>query len=146
MHKIVRIGTRKAYGGRSYSVYCEINIKDGCLSITGVEGPLPSGNCLGGCGQIVMDGLEMDSYAPGWDAELAQQFAKIWKRWHLNDMKVGCEHQRALGWRVYDVHPSEPCPVCGYKYGTAWLKEELPQHVIDFLAALPDADRVPAWV
>jgi hypothetical protein len=146
MHKIVRLGTRKIYGGRSYSVYCEITIKDGKLSIHGVEGPLASGNCLGSCGQIDMGGLEMDSYAPGWSAELVEQFADVWDRWHLNDMQAGCEHQRALGWTKYNEHPNEPCPECGYKYGSAWLKEELPQEVIDFLASLPDTDRTPAWV
>jgi len=173
MHKIVRLGTRKTYGGRGYSVYCEITIKDGNLSIHGVEGPLPSGNCLGSCGQIDMSGLEMDGYAPGWSKELVQEFAQVWDRWHLNDMKAGCPHQRALGWDTERIDPSKetgwhvdmrtanlkrwlpeteggylskPCPECGYKYGTAWLKEELPQEVIDFLASLPKTDRQPAWV
>ena len=87
--------------------------------------------------------------------------AKIWERWNLNDMKAGCEHQRALGWQDVRINPSElpkthanrdekgimamwvdqeehkdgllckPCPTCGYKYGSAWLKEELPQDVIE---------------
>lgn len=56
----------------------------------------------------------------------------IWERWHMNGMQAGCEHQRALGWNSYDEHPSEPCPTCGYKYGTAWLYEPLPQDVIDW--------------
>lgn len=40
----------------------------------------------------------------------------------------------------------KPCPVCGYKYGTAWQLEEVPQDVIDWLFALPDTPRRPAWV
>lgn len=40
----------------------------------------------------------------------------------------------------------KPCPVCGYKYGTAWQKEEVPQEVIDWLFALPDTKKTPAWV
>ena len=62
----------------------------------------------------------------------AQKVLRIWKRWHLNDMHAGCEHQRELGWEKegYDKHPSEPCPVCGYKFGTSWNHEELPQEVI----------------
>ena len=40
----------------------------------------------------------------------------------------------------------KPCPECGYKYGTAWLKKEVPEEVIQWLKALPDADKVPAWV
>jgi hypothetical protein len=49
-----------------------------------------------------------------------------------------------------DEHPAgflgKKCPVCGYKYGTAWRTVELPQDVIDFLKALPDTDRTPNWV
>lgn len=39
-----------------------------------------------------------------------------------------------------------PCPECGYRIGSAWLFEPVPLHVLDFLRALPDADREPAWV
>ena len=55
----------------------------------------------------------------------------LWNRWHLNEMQAGCEHQRALGWISYEEHPSEPCPVCSYKFGSAWLFDALPD---DFLA------------
>lgn len=40
----------------------------------------------------------------------------------------------------------KPCPVCGYKYGTAWQLEEVPRDVIDWLFALPDTPKSPAWV
>jgi hypothetical protein len=142
-----------------------------------------------------------------------QQMHQVWKRWHLNDLRAGCEHQRAEGWGqeqlvvktytttteayqlrekgigeavaaalegrvavltpeqrymmgpdwfrdVFDLeshplpqlfklkkeetkqsnwvhqheHPrgvlSKPCPVCGYRYGSAWLKEEIPEAVL----------------
>ena len=49
--------------------------------------------------------------------------------WHLNDMRAGCEHQEALGWGNDKL--SVPCPTCGYKYGTAWKKRELPANVIE---------------
>lgn len=49
-----------------------------------------------------------------------------------------------------DEHPDgilcKPCPVCGYKYGTSWLMEEVPEDVIDWLFALPDTTVKPAWV
>ena len=106
----------------------------------------------------------------------------IWERWHLNDMRAGCMHQRALGWKVCPGHydparkatcsaPNyeeqdtlsladvqdlkdsllkdgvalvgksryyicaedkvwQPCPVCGYKFGTHWLHEQLPVEVL----------------
>lgn len=38
------------------------------------------------------------------------------------------------------------CPICGYKYGYSWIKEEVPQDVIDFLFNLPETTIEPAWV
>jgi hypothetical protein len=85
---------------------------------------------------------------------------EIWKRWHLNGLKAGCVHQREMKWNEARIDPKElpnshsnrdekgilaiwvyptehenglltkPCPVCGYKYGSAWLFEELPEEVI----------------
>ena len=36
--------------------------------------------------------------------------------------------------------------VCGYKYGSKWLKREVPAEVLEFLRTLPDTDTKPAWV
>lgn len=84
--------------------------------------------------------------------EKLARILEIWDRWHLNGLQAGCEHQRARGWGKTEltlpssekklsgwVYPTEhpegvlckPCPVCGYKYGSAWLREELPQEIID---------------
>ena len=40
----------------------------------------------------------------------------------------------------------KPCPVCGYKYGSSWIKEEVPEDVLEFLYNLPDSEIQPAWV
>lgn len=40
----------------------------------------------------------------------------------------------------------KPCPVCGYKYGTRWLKEKVPQDVLEWLFTLPETELRPAWV
>lgn len=57
---------------------------------------------------------------------------------------------KLLGWLRPDEHPegilTRPCPVCGYKYGSAWKTEEVPQDVIDWLFSLPDSELTPAWV
>jgi len=137
------------------------------LSISGVEGPKPNGNCRGSCGQIE---ASIESFAEGWDQEKLDKLRTLWRRWHLNDMRAGCEHQRAEGWADRPIDPSKPtdayikhpdgsrgwnrltwlpakdggllcapCPTCGYKYGTAWLYEAVPQDVIDWLGALPDS-------
>lgn len=151
INKTVRIGTQPTWGGRRASVYCHIEYDEerkdrGRLSITGVVGPLPSGNCLGSSGQIDNELHRVDRYAPGWDRILVEQLRMVWNRWHLNDLQAGCEHQRADG-KTYQTHPDEPCPHCGYyKLGHAWLVEEVPGYVLEFLSGLPDADQKPAWV
>lgn len=57
---------------------------------------------------------------------------------------------KTLGWLRPEEHPDgllcRPCPVCGYKYGSAWKEEEVPQDVINWLFNLPDTTVRPAWV
>lgn len=144
--KVVRVGTEMTYGGRFYSIYCHVKYNEkGRLSISGVEGPLPSGNCLGACGQIDMHSWDIKTYAPGWYPDKVSNFRQTWKRWHLNDLRSTCEHQRARG-ETYRTHPGAQCPDCGYKLGTAWLFEPVPEHVLEWLYNLPDTDRQPAWI
>lgn len=186
MKKTVRIGSLKGYG----NVYCKIEFENEKLSISGVMGPLNNGNCRGGCGQINMEFEHRNpednddryrerikptefTFAPGWDSEKWLDFLDVWKRWHLNDMRPRCEHQKdwgkkkltvsrssmfddcktevkLSGWVYPKEHPegelTKPCPVCGYEYGSAWLKEEVPVEVIAFLQSLPETDMTPAWV
>lgn len=218
---------------RMVPVFCKIeyDAEKGSLSISGVVGPLRSGNCVGGCGQINMfitTDYEEYEFTSGWDQIKWEQFLRVWDRWHLNDMRPGCEHQRELGWGKKDLtvvtyeltskaaiereklrrraldmlekvghvslppedqrllaldwritvpddvkvelteykfksketkrsgwvkpeeHPGgvlcKPCPVCGYKYGTKWLKEDVPRDVIEWLFSLPETLVKPAWV
>jgi hypothetical protein len=226
--KVIRPGSVKTYGDRWASVYIEIEYKDGKLSLHGVVGPTRGGNAMGGAGQI-QDAIP-EKWAPNWGPIMYAKLQAIWEQWHLNDLRAGCEHQRADNWgekkvkiahlklnwnlagkkqseikRVYEAqlretgrarltddeqsllnlsyflevpaeqvsqfadwydterieekstgwlhetdHPegvlSKPCPVCGYKYGSAWLREEVPADVLEWLRELPDTDRQPAWV
>ena len=64
--------------------------------------------------------------------QMAEMYG-IWKRWHLNDLHTGCEHQRDFEKEPYEKHALEVCPVCGHKYGSDWQREELPQEVIDMI-------------
>jgi len=169
MKKVINPGRVDVRGnGKTTPLFCKIEITDGKLSISGVEGPLASGNAVGGCGQIDMgyyhtNEAENDKrykkghltriaeYTAGWSAPMFQKFLSVWHRWHLNDMRSACEHQRALGWKYEEHHDKktfqgEACPTCGYKIGSACLKEELPQDVIDFLVSLPDSTTTPKWV
>ena len=234
MKKIVNPVMCEVYDGRARG-FVKIEFVDGKLSVSGVIGPQRNGNCRGSAGQCV-DEIREGEPADGWTQDMI-----IWDKWHLNNMRPYCSHQKELGWdkratkivKLYNYtltvealkkqnaakdaavnalkkgetftptpeqvkyakmpyslttfseissedmenykpkkslfpgddgatstkmlgwlreteHPdgilSKPCPVCGYKYGSAWLKEEVPQEVIDWLFALPDATVTPAWV
>jgi len=108
VNKTIRLGT-VAVGRRAASVFCRIKIEDGKLSISGVEGPLPSGNALGSCGQIDMHlkASSFKTFAPGWNFWKVKKFLDIWARWHLNDMQAGCEHQRAAKWEDRRIDANE---------------------------------------
>jgi hypothetical protein len=242
IHKATRIGSsdRAHFDGKEGRVafWCEITYRPKinapdryALSITGVEGPKRNGDALGGCGQVT-EGLALVTPAAGVDVG---RFRDIWERWHLNDMRAGCEHQRAT-WDVaeelevvsyqltadasrdrarlledagraiaegtaslhtiqldatdralmllddwfraryeppdadsplsgcYEVrnrktkragstypheHPrgllTKPCTECGYKYGSAWRYESVPDDVVAFLDALPDDTDAYPW-
>lgn len=161
---VVRIGQTLQGSNRAFDVFCKIEFENGKLSITGVEGPLASGNCRGGCGQIIMHEWKITKYAPGWNKETEQRFREIWDRWHLNDMVAGSPAQMeflrdnpipkedyAYPKSHYDVaslvlERAGLNPDNGYKYGTRWLTEEVPADALEFLESLPSTDKKPAWV
>lgn len=100
---VVRPGMVPYNERRGMDVFCKIEFKGGKLSISGVEGPLASGDCLGSCGQIDMhlrepEGLKGFRPADGWTLDLMRQFLAIWGRWHLNDMRAYDEEMAAAGW------------------------------------------------
>lgn len=116
---------------------------------------------------IVSGGQNRDEIAAAFPSnERVQRMVEVWKRWHLNTMRAGCEHQRAEGWDKRPIDPSKPlqtygrhfegqrqdtwnmlgwvrpvehpegllgkpCPTCGYRYGSAWRTEPLPEGVIE---------------
>jgi hypothetical protein len=52
--------------------------------------------------------------------------------------------EKSVSWVDPREHPegklSKPCEVCGYKYGSSWLLEEVPDDALLFLVELPDAN------
>ena len=71
------------------------------------------------CGQIRDDLVK-------WFPECVPYLAR-----HLNGLHAGCEHQDAAtdrNGRKWST--DEPCPKCGYKYGSAWTRRELPTEVV----------------
>lgn len=107
MTKIVCVGKQKTLGGRTFRVYCLIKFNDGKLCISGVEGPLQSGSCLGACGQI-QDNLYMNitEPAPDWTYSNIYRFVRIWKVWHFNNTKVP---QNVIDW-LFSLPTSETTP------------------------------------
>ncbi len=82
-------------------------------------------------------------YSPAQDSAAA-----TWLSDH-GPLKIEIENKTS-GWTHPNEHPdgelTKPCPTCGYKYGTAWKKSEVPPDVIKWLFSLPDTDKTPAWV
>lgn len=78
----------------------------GRLSISGVVGPRSNGDCYGSCGQIadtIREAIKAGEFTPnsaqGWTVPDVLSFLDLWDRYHLNDMRPECEHQRAAGWQ-----------------------------------------------
>lgn len=239
MIKVINPCICETYEGDA-NAYAKIEYINGRLSVCGVIGPKRNGDCKGSAGQCVDEIRKGQPKEDEWTDEMLKRFCDIWERWHLNDMRPYCEHQRELGWEEqskekvkvmrlnrtkeasdkardaekraveclkkgktfiptpeetmyanigYGVttyndelpkhpefyefkekdclgHPNveiktrgwisfkehqigllgKPCPVCGYKYGSSWMKEEVPKDVIDWLFSLPEAKTQPAWI
>lgn len=123
-----------------------INFDGENLSITGNEGREHGG-------QIIMSEWRFLEYAQGHNAETVEKLRDIWQKWHLNDMQGGSPAQTAFLKanpvpRVGDyftqashalkgaglnpdpnfLHEGKP-----YRYGTAWLRVDVPKEVLTFL-------------
>lgn len=143
------------------AVFVTVNWDGKRLSITGVTGPKSNGDCAGSCGQNVGD--LRDPRFNACDGVNASRLADIWERWHLNDMTAGspaqsaflranpitdrmnhyvkaCEALAAAGLNPDPNHEHNGKP---YTYGSAWLREDVPADVIDFLRGLPTSDALP---
>lgn len=136
------------YAGEKFSCTLDIEIKDKnsfkSLSIVGTyftgKKLLKSEKNLLGFGQIHNEVQEI----------IPARLYEIWRRWHLNDMRAGTFVQeeilrqaKASGVKLNDY--DEACNYLqrfdalvdeGYTYGSGWLKEELPQEVIDYVCCL----------
>jgi hypothetical protein len=114
-------------------VLASVGLDSGRLSITGAIGHPNSlragnGDAYGQVQDLIRHGTESGDFQPafGWTLDGVRELLTIWERWHLNDMRAGCEHQRVAGIRELGA----TCETCGYRYGSAWLREELPADVV----------------
>lgn len=99
---------------------------------------------------------------------LYKKIMKLWEKWHLNDLNAGCEHQRALKWdqiKLDNKKPltqdnmatwtykkdnprgllAEPCPKCGYKYGTEWKFRAINKEDMRSILSLLDVPATEMW-
>jgi hypothetical protein len=78
-------------------------------------------------GQIRDRLSEITQPSKGFTLKDIAKINEIWEKWHLNDLQSHCFHQdEAIKWDQVD-----PCPLNGYKAGSAWLLKELPQEIIN---------------
>lgn len=122
----------------------DVKIKDNRLSISGI---VYTGKKLWknernfiSCGQCQETALELKI--------IPQKLFDVWERWHLNDMRAGTPQQeeivreaRKAGRLSYQdavklLESHELLIDNGYRYGTAWLTEELPSEVVEYLESL----------
>lgn len=84
------------------------------------------------CGQNYEDMLKIIEPAKGFTRLDIKRIYELWQEWHLNTMQTHCSHQdKATKW-----DECEPCPITGYRAGSAWLVRELPESVIQEINAL----------
>lgn len=114
--KIIRIGVINRN-----SVYCHIRFDGSKLSISGVIGPMRNGDARGSVGQIdadIRDAVDYNEikFVNGFTLELTNKFLDVWDRWHLNDMRAGCEHQRAEEWHKKPIDSMKPLTAYGIHF------------------------------
>ena len=52
--------------------------------------------------------IAQGQYTTPWTKDKLEQLARLWRRWHLNNLKAGCEHQRAARWEERPIDPTRP--------------------------------------
>ena len=168
LHKVVWAG--EAVDGK---VFVEIRYSNRLnptrrpnLSLSGVIGPRRNGDCAGSFGQIVHTDQPWRASGDLTGAQLSKLVA-IWDRWHLNDMRSGSPRQEewlrnhpvtAVYPESHHVRAKAALNEAGlepdtehlidgqpYSYGSAWLHEELPDEVLDFLRSLPECSITYPW-
>lgn len=121
------------------------HLKNGELSIRGeVWKPNRSDVVLGG---QCLDSIDPLLLEPQYRAPFLQ-IKQVWDNWHLNDMRAGSPAQRyaiedkygdkGASYEEYvqylkDVGLYFDPNLDGYKYGSQWLKEELPPEVLNLI-------------
>jgi len=104
--RAMTLGTVPYYDGTRSTVTVDIQWTGERLSITGNE--MHGRACVGG-GQNSDTAAQARPRAEDRHTRHdIRRLVAIWDRWHLNDMRAGCEHQRAQGWHLQRIDPRKP--------------------------------------
>jgi len=71
--------------------------------------------------------LEITEPAKGFTLASIKRLYELWQELHLNDLQSHCSHQdKAIKWDIV-----EPCPITGYRAGSAWLLNPLNSELVN---------------
>jgi len=118
-HKTIELGKVDGYNNGRRSCRAEVKVE---IATEGTNGTKPR---LSICGEVwnhlgtdIISGgqnyEELLKFFP--DSPLVERIVEIWQRWHLNDMRAGCEHQRAEKWSERPIDPEKPLNAYGLHF------------------------------
>ena len=125
MKKVFEFRRNDSKTGRRLHV--SVELKDGCFSASCAGPAIYWGQCLDRAGK------ELNIKDP-----VFLEIVKYWKLYHLNDMKAGDKEQEKAVKEYTKNNHYDYTKVCeyletkgllvhnNYRYGSAWLKEEIP--------------------
>ena len=138
MKKTIILGWCKIDGEekrRKAIVEVELRLNDKgkiCLSMCGAIKKFSYGQCR----------EEIEKYIVE-HRENFHRIMEIWKEYHLNDMHAGTPKQEQFVKKYMENNPYDFETICeemkkagiyednGYRYGSAWLYEEIPSYILD---------------
>jgi len=110
-----KIGYRRFY----VTCECKSEEKGPALSFVG-NVPNRQKSDVEACGQVYADILDIIEtkfiYDIGWNKAKVERLVAIWKRWHMNDFRAGCEHQRAERWHERPIDVNRPIDTYGFHF------------------------------
>jgi len=82
-------------------------------------------------GQIHSELLSIVRPPKGRTLQDIQELYGLWQRWHLNDLRAACAHMPENAHKLWLDKQDVICEEgTGYKYGTSWLYEAVPDSVL----------------
>lgn len=137
MKKVINMGYCKKLGDsrrRKATVTVELRQKPQglALSITGEVKGLAYGQCWEDMKELAVE--KRSNF---------DEIIEVWEKYHLNDMRTGTPKQRSAVDDYCKEHRYDYNAICdylkekglyednGYRYGSSWLFEEIPETVLD---------------